>query len=260
MVAVVAVAATIGGCDYLKEKAKQAEEADKVAGKLDGRSSGGAHPVEKVPGPGIAAGKRYRIQRLRVEIERKDWDDSSAPDPKVVLMANGAEVGVCKLQDSFVVTCNPKADFELEAGTEITINVVDRDVAFDDKIGTASLSGLTGAGMLDADLPMRTRGGVKTARVRIIRAPTFFEDQKFRLYGLVGGVVGAIFIALLFGRYLFDERHYLVGAVTGDEPGDDTVSNAAGNAVAQVIKVRCPFCSGLCAETATTCEHCGGKL
>lgn len=260
---VVALALTLWGCEWLEkqqEKRRAAQKAAKAAKpSLPEGNKLTDNVAPPVPGDGIAAGDEYRIAHLSVRVEEKNWDDGGAPDPKITITANGEEIGTCTRQDSYVVACNPQADFELRPDTRIKLAVVDRDVAFDDKIGSASITGLTKAGALGIELPLRTQGGVQTARLRIIKKPGFFADHKYRFYGLLGGVAGALLIALMFGRYLFDERHYLVGGASA-RAETESMTDAVAEGVVEVVKVRCPFCGGLCGEADTTCEHCGGKL
>ncbi len=246
--------------------------------------------------PADAAGLtpgRYRVVRLGgIIAQRKSlglkWDivGAGAPDAGFEIMIDGAVRGSCRGADNdHEPTCTPNKPLEIDlvAGTTIGFTVVDRDVAGDEPIGAARISGLTTTGTVGARLPMKPVGKLRAGWVELAKvapppAPaSAASSYKTRIVGLIGGVAGALLLLFLFKGFWFDHSHYLWPRTMGNltEAEADKLGRLAGGSaevnefardpsavpskIVEVVKVRCPFCAALLDETDHTCHACGGK-
>lgn len=250
-------------------KKKQAEKrakraADAAANEVARRARQANEPPKgpKVPGTGFVAGTEYLITHVRVEVDKaKAYDNDSPPDPKVDVRVDGTSVGSCRKSDTTVLECKLRwASFVVQAETELSLVVVDKDLLVDDPIGVATLAHLTKHGALDTPLPMHARGGVVRATV-VIGKPPAVSRSRARIYGAIAGLGLALLLLLLFSRYLFDESRYLVGRAAARPAASTSPSPAsASNPAGVAVKVRCQHCSALNDETDPKCHECGGTL
>ena len=231
-------------------------------------------PMPTVPGDGLAPGT-YQLVEVGVVVRdrKKDgdaWDSPGAlPDPRIEVVVDGDKLTSCTVQDQLRASCKPRSELEISASTTIEFLVHDSDVSMDDPVGMARIDGLTGHGQEKTHLPMQVKGQLAEAYLVFGQPPTWFDEYKWRLLGLLVGIAFGLALLRAFKDFWFRKkpaRRKKKRASSQDdeddgEDEDDTGERSStGEREAGIYKLRCSSCGAMSSSERQRCEYCGEPL
>ena len=153
------------------------------------------HDQDVAESPGLTPGT-FELAALDVTVREhnadgKAWDRGAPiPDLQVEVYVSGKFVHSCKVRDRLRIDCQPEIDIQVTSDTIIELWVEDVDLASNDPVGSARLTGLTRDGRVDVDLPMQVSGQILTANVRLQEGRSNWQLAIWVMLSLVGlGVV-----------------------------------------------------------------------
>jgi len=220
---------------------KQAREwADRKDGEAREVPTSEAAPSHVRPnGPGLPSGE-YRIVEVRVEAKsttgrNRPWDEppGEMPDLEIRIRVGDQLSERCALPENHTTgRCRLDLAFQLEAETQIELDIVDVDSILDDRVGTATLTQPSswGTGM---DLPLQPSGRLRAATIVLGLPPTWWELHRGRLIGFGAGVALALTV---LGRF----RRSLMPAPAPPLPIP-----------------KCTHCGAVLGAELAMCKHCG---
>ncbi len=246
-------------CKAAKQKLEQ-EARDELEERLgNGEPDKPGEPEVVFPDPpppdgpvGLTPG-RYRIVSVGATVTRRDaaggpWDvlGGAAADPELTLVVDGAKLGGCTgAADTPTVVCEIDKPITVRAGTEITAVVIDVDTVAHDRVGDATLIGLTRTGRTGVRMKMTPRERVTSAFVELTKVPDppgAWARHRWRIIGAIAGLVGAVLFIFGFRRNLFRV---------------DT--HTAKLMPARTIGWRCTHCEADVELDAVACHRCGAS-
>lgn len=246
-------------CKAAKQKLEQ-EARDELEERLgNGEPAKPGEPEVVFPDPpppdgpvGLAAG-RYKIVSVGATVTRRDaaggpWDvlGGAAADPELTLLVDGAKLGGCAgAADTATVVCEIDQPITVRASTEITVVVIDVDTVAHDRVGDATLTGFTATGRTGVRMKMTPRERVTSGFVELWKVPDppgAWARHRWRIIGVIAGLVGGVMFMLGFRRNLFRI---------------DTV--AAAPQPMSTIGWRCAHCNADVELDGVTCHRCGAS-
>jgi hypothetical protein len=273
-----AIGVALGGCTRAHERVDGDRPSSAAAGPGSAASTGtagtatgsaaGAPALSPLPtGPGLAPGT-YRLTRVEVAAlpttaTGHAWDiRGGAPDLSVEVRIDGAVVDHCRVADDQLAgACQLDALIDLGPSTVLTVTVIDRDLAADDAVGTATLADPSRWG-LDLALPMAPTDRLDAARIFLAAGPTWWAEHQDELVRLAmfGIALAGVLAWFIHGRR--QERAEAARAIARDEAAA-TRRHAAAVAEATAVLAAslkpCAHCATAIAQTDAVCPNCGAR-